>query len=85
MSRNSSVGIAKGYSLDGRSSSSRKGSTLSVQTVSGIHPANSQMGTGGGGGLIMDKSVGTWYWPLTPSGVDIEIMELYLHSPHISS
>jgi hypothetical protein len=42
-SRDSSVGIAKGYELNSQ------GSILGVQTGSGAHPDSFAMGTGGGG------------------------------------
>jgi hypothetical protein len=48
MSRDSSVGIAKGYGLDGRGSIPGDFSLLhGVHTGSGAHPAYYTMGTGG--------------------------------------
>ena len=48
MGRDSSVGIATGYGLDGKGIKSRWGARFSapVQTASGAHPASYTMGTG---------------------------------------
>jgi hypothetical protein len=67
-SRDSSVGIATGYGVDGRGvgvlvPSRVKNFLHVVQTVFGAHPASYAVGTGGSfpGG----KAAGTWSWLLT--------------------
>jgi hypothetical protein len=90
-SRDSSVGIALGYGLDGRGSRFRfpvGAGNFSlphhVQNGSGAHPASCPTGTGSffpGG-----KAAGAWSWVLTPSSAEVkEWVELYLCSPNTPS
>jgi hypothetical protein len=87
-SRDSSVGIATGYGLDGR------GVVARVPVGARIfysprrpdrfwgHPASYPMGTGGGGTFFGSKAAGAWNWPLTSNQCrDPEYMDLYIHSP----
>ena len=66
--RDSSVGIATRYGLDGRGIESRWGARFSapVQTGPGAHPASCTMGTGVFPGV---KAAGASCWPPTPSSV----------------
>jgi hypothetical protein len=65
--RDSSVGIATGYGLEGRASVPGWGKRFSllhvVQTDSGVHPASYPMGKGGS--LPVCKAARAWSWPLT--------------------
>jgi hypothetical protein len=87
----SSVGIALGYGLDDRGSSVRflggSGNFSPhhrVQNGSGTHPASYPMGTRGS--FLGGKAAGGWSWPLTSFyGRGQECVELYLHSPDMSS
>jgi hypothetical protein len=74
-SRDSSVGIATGYRVNGR------GSIFilhSINTSSEAHPASCPVGTGGS--LPEGKAAGAWRWQLrlVPSS---RTVELYLLSP----
>jgi hypothetical protein len=61
-SRDSSVGIAKGWTARVRFPAVQDFSLLpSVQTGSGAHPASYPMGTGGS---FPGGKAGTWSWPL---------------------
>jgi hypothetical protein len=78
--RDSSVGIATRYGLDGPGIESRWGARFSVpfQTGPGAHPAPIQWVTGT---LPGGKSAGPWRWPPTPSSDEVkERVELYLYS-----
>jgi hypothetical protein len=79
--RDSSVGIATGYGLDGPGIDSRWGETYSapVQTGPGAHPASYTMGTGSFSGV---KRPGRGVDHPPPSSAEVkEGLELYLYSP----
>jgi hypothetical protein len=57
--RDSVVGIATGYGLDGRGVGVR---VHVVQTGSGVHPTSYPMDTGGS--FPAGKAAGAWSWPL---------------------
>jgi len=81
MGRDSSVGIATCYGLDGQGIESRWGARFSapVQTGSGAHPASHTMGTGSFPGVRRTRR-GVDYPP--PSRAEVkERVELYLYSP----
>jgi hypothetical protein len=89
-SRDSSVGIALGYGLDDRGSRVRFPAGAEnfslhhrVQNGFGAHPASYPMDNKGSfpGG----KATGAWSWPLSIYCRSQERVELYLHSPHMSS
>jgi hypothetical protein len=66
MSRDSSVGIATGYGLEGRAVGVRVPSPLHVvQTDSEADPASNPIGTGGS--LPGGKSAGAWSWAMLQS------------------
>ena len=80
LGRDSSVGIATRYGLDGPRIESRWGATFSapVQTGPGAHPASYTMGTGSFPG---GKAAGEWRRPLTTSSAKVkEKVQLYLYS-----
>jgi len=80
MARDSSVGIATRYGLDGPGVESRCGARFSepVQTGPGAHPVSYKVGTGSFPGV----SVGAWRWPPTPSSSELkEGVWLYLYFP----
>jgi hypothetical protein len=63
-SRDSVVGIATRYGLEGPGIESRWGEIFhTYQTGSGVHPASCTMGTGSFPGV---KAAGAWCWPHTP-------------------
>jgi hypothetical protein len=80
-SRDSSVGIANRYGIDGPGIESRWGRDFlhpsrpalgptqpPIQLVSGLFPGG--------------KATGAWRWPFTPSSAEVnERVELYLYSP----
>ena len=79
--RNSSVGIATRYGLDGPGIESRWGARFSapVQTAPGAHPASYTMGTGS---LLGVKRPGRGADHPPPSSVEVEgRVELYICSP----
>ena len=81
MGRDSSVGIATRYGLDGPGIESRWGVRLSapVQTGSGAYPASYIMGTGSFPGV---KRPGRGVDHPPPSGAEVEgRVELYIYSP----
>ena len=81
MGRDSSVGIATRYGLDGPGIESRWGARFSVpvQTNPGAHPASYRMGTGSFLG-VKRPGHGNDYPP--PSSDEVkERVELYLYSP----
>ena len=67
MGRDSSVGIATRYGLDGLGIESRWGTRFfaPVQTGPGAHSASYTIGTGG-------KAAGEWRWPPTPSSAEVK-------------
>jgi len=81
MGRDSSVGIATRYGLDGPGIESRWGTRLSapVQTDPGAHPASYTMGTGSLLGVKRPKR-GVDHPPASSAEVK-ENVELYLYSP----
>jgi len=81
--RDSSVGIATDYGLDGQGIESRWGARFSapVQTGPGGHPASCTMGTGSFLGVKSGRGV-TLTSHLLPSAVGHERVELYLYSPY---
>jgi len=89
--RDSSVGIATSYGLDGPGIESRLEATFSapVHTGPGAHPTSYKTGTGsfrGGGGGEGGKAAGAWRWPPTPSIAEVkERVELYLYSHCVPS
>jgi hypothetical protein len=79
--RNSSVGIAAGYGLDGLGIESRFGARFSAQVYTGLsaHLASYTMGTGSFLGVKRPRR-GVDHPP--PSSADVkERVELYLYSP----
>ena len=66
MGRDSSVGIATHYWLDGPGIESRwrRDFQHPVQTGPGTHPASYTVGTGG-------KAAGAWRWSPTPSSAEV--------------
>jgi hypothetical protein len=79
--RDSSVGIATRYGLDGPWIESRWGARFSapVQTGPGAHPASNTMGAGSFRGA---KATGAWRGPTTSSSAEVkERVGLYLYSP----
>ena len=84
MSRDSSVGIATGYGLDGLGIESRWGARFSapVQTGPGAHPASYTMGTGSCPGVKSGRGVAL----TTPFSAEVkERIGLYLYSPSVPS
>ena len=81
MGRDSSVGIATRYGLDGPGIESRSGEIFhSVQTGPGAHPASYIMGTGSLPGV---KRPGRGVDHPPPSSAEVkETIELYLYSPY---
>jgi len=78
--RDSSVGIATRYGLDGPGIESRWEATFSapVQTGPGTHPASYTMGTRS---FLGCKAAGASRWPPIPSIAEVkERVELYLYS-----
>jgi len=77
--RDSSVGIATRYGLDGQGIESRWGARFSapVQTGPGAHPASYKMGTGSSLGVKRPRRGK----PTPPSAEAKEGVELYLYSP----
>jgi hypothetical protein len=85
-SRDSSVGIALGYGLDGRGSRVRFPAGAGnfslhhrVQNGSGAYPASCLMGTGVSFPGVKRPGRVTDHSP--PSSAEVECMEIYLHSP----
>jgi len=81
MGRDSSVGIATCYGLDGLGIESRCGArfSASVQTGPEHHPASYTMGTGS---LPVVKRPGRGVDHTPPSGAEVkERVELYIYSP----
>ena len=81
MGRDSSVGIATRYGLDGPGIESRWGErfSASVQTGPGSHPASYTMGTGSFPGV---KRPGRGVDHPSPSSAEVkEGLELYIYSP----
>ena len=81
MGRDSSVGIATRYGLDGPGIESRWGErfSASVQTGPGSHPASYTMGTGSFPGV---KRPGRGVDYPSPSSAEVkEGLELYIYSP----
>jgi hypothetical protein len=81
MGRDSSLGIATHYGLDGPVIESRWGARFSapVQTGRGAHPASSTMGTWSFSGV---KRPGRGVDHPPPSSTEVkERVELYLYSP----
>jgi len=79
--RDSSVGIATRYGLDGPGIESRWGErfSASVQTGPGSHPASYTMGTGSFPGV---KRPGRGVDHPSPSSAEVkEGLELYIYSP----
>jgi hypothetical protein len=77
--RDSSVGIATGYGLDGPGIESQWGARFSapVQIGPGAHPSSYTMGTGS-----LSRGWSGRCWPPTSSSVEVkERVELYLYSP----
>ena len=85
MGRDSSVGIATRYELDGPGIESRWGARFSapVQTGPGAHPASCTMGTGSFLG-VKRPGRDVDHPPLSSAEVK-EKVELYLYSPFGSS
>jgi hypothetical protein len=81
MGRDSSVGIATCYGLDGPGIESRWGARFSVpvQTGPGVHPVSYTMGTGSFPGVKRPRR-GTDH-PTPPSAEVKKRVELYLYSP----
>ena len=83
MGRDSSVGIATRYRLDGPGIKSQWGARFPVQTGPGAHPASYTMGTGSYPAL---KQPGCGIDHPPPSSAEIkERVELYLYSHFVSS
>jgi len=79
MGRDSSVGIATRYGLDGPGIESRWGARFSAPTGPGAHPASYTMGTGSLPGV---KRPGRGVdHPPPSSAEDKERVKLYLYSP----
>jgi hypothetical protein len=81
MGRDSSVGIATRYGLDGPGIQSRWGARFSapVQTGPGVHLASYITGTGSFPG---GKAAEGWRWSTTTPSAEVkERVELYLYSP----
>ena len=78
--RDSSVGIATRYGLDGPGIESRWVARFSepVQTGPGAHPASCTMGTGS---FPEGKAVGAWCWSPIFSAEVLNRVQLYLYPP----
>jgi len=71
MCRDSSVGIATRYGLDGPGIESRWEARFSAPAQTGpeAHPASYTMGTGS---IRGGKVAGMWRWPSTPSSAEVK-------------
>jgi hypothetical protein len=79
MGRESSVGIATRYGLDGPGTESRCGWDLPHPSRPSLRPTHNGYRVSPGG-----KAAGAWRWPLTPSSADVkERAELYLYSSSV--
>jgi hypothetical protein len=86
-SRDSSVGIATGYGLDGQGVGVEVPIRSSifflhvVQTGSGVHPASYPMGNGGSFPAV--KAAGAFSSP--PASAEVKKLWIYTSSPHAPS
>ena len=81
MYRDSSVGIAIRYRLDGSGIESRRGRDLPHPSKPALGPTQPPIPD-----LSQGKAAEAWRWPPTPSSAEVkERVELYLYSPHAPS